>query len=182
MTRACNDYREISFNSRTVAKACLEALVQRRAVILVAAIGLFASCAPTAGVDLPVSALRAEAASQLAPPGAVVQRTVQSEQFNNITGHEAAFYGHLFGVPASASDIHAFYDREMAKLGWRITRRPSRTTIDIGGWAWCKPKLLFSLLIIDPRSYSQIPLTGAEQYPTVIDARLAGTDEGCPSG
>lgn len=171
------------FNSRTVAKACLEALVQRRAVILVAAIGLLASCASsTAGVDLPVSALRAEAASQLAPPGAVVLRTVQSEPFNNITGHEAAFYGYLFGVPASASDIHAFYDRELIQLGWRVTRAPGLGTIENDGWGWCKPKLYFRLAILDPRGYSRIPLTGAEQYQTVIDARLAGMDEGCPSG
>ena len=151
-------------------------------MILGLAIALLAGCAPTAGVDLPVSALRAEAASELAPPGAVVLRTVQAEPFNNITGHEAAFYGHLFGVPASAADMHAFYDRELAKLGWRVTRAPSRSTIDTAAWGWCKPKLLFSLSIIDPRGYSVIPLTGAEQYQTVIDARLAGVDEGCPTG
>src|SRR5216683_5345296 len=87
---------------------CLEALVQRHAVTLALTIALLAGCTPTAGVDLPVSALRAEAASELAPPGAVVRRTVQAEPFNNITGHEAAFYGHILGVPASAADSHAF--------------------------------------------------------------------------
>ncbi|OLC51908.1 MAG: hypothetical protein AUH85_18165 [Chloroflexi bacterium 13_1_40CM_4_68_4] len=107
---------------------------------------------------------------------------MQAEPFNNITGHEAAFYGHLFGVPVVATDIHAFYDGELAKLGWRVTRAPSRSTIDTAGWAWCKPKLLFSPSILDPRGYSVIPLTGAEQYQTVIDARLAGVDEGCPTG
>ena len=151
-------------------------------MILGLALVLLARCAPTAGVDLPVSALRAEAASELAPPGAVVLRIVQAEPFNNITGHEAGFYGHLLGVPSTASDIHAFYDRELTKLGWRVTRAPGRTTIDTGGWAWCKPKLIFSVSILDPRAYGVIPLTGAEQYQTVIDARLAGTDDGCPSG
>ena len=162
---------------------CAGALVQRHAVILVAAIGLLASCtSSTAGVDLPVSALRAEAASELAPPGAVVLRTVQAEPFNNITGHEAAFYGHLFGVPSPPADIHTFYDRELIRLGWRVTRAPGLGTIETDGWGWCKPKLYFTLSILDPRGYSRIPLTGAEPYQTVIDARLAGTDEGCPSG
>ena len=151
-------------------------------MILGLAIALLAGCTPTAGVDLPVSALRAEAASELAPPGAVALRTVQAEPFNNITGHEAAFYGHLFGVPAAAADIHTFYDRELAKLGWRVTRDPLLGTIEVDGWGWCKPTLLFRLGILDPRGYGRIPLTGAEQYQTVIDARLAGTDRACPSG
>ncbi|HEV2250876.1 MAG TPA: hypothetical protein VGT60_10270 [Candidatus Limnocylindria bacterium] len=150
-------------------------------MILAALIGLLASCtAPTAGVDLPVSALRAEAASELAPPGAVVLRTVQAEPFNNITGHEAAFYGHLFGLSSAAADIHAFYDRELTKLGWRVTRRPILGTTETDGWRWCKPMLLFRLGILDPRGYNRIPLTSAAQYKTVIDARLSGTDEACP--
>ena len=151
-------------------------------MILGVVLVLLAGCAPTAGVDLPVSALRAEAASEVAPPGAVVLRTVQAEPFNNITGHEAAFYGHLYGVPAAAADIHAFYDRELLKLGWRATRPPILGTTETDGWRWCKPKLLFRLAILDSRGYSRIPLTGAEQYQTVIDATLAGTDTGCPSG
>ena len=75
-----------------------------------------------------------------------------------------------------------FYDRELTKLGWRVTRRPGLSTIETAGWAWCKPKMVFRLGILDPRGYGRIPLTGAEQYRTVIDARLQGVDEGCPSG
>ena len=49
---------------------------------------------------LPLATLQGEAAARLAPSGGVQIREVGGERFMNITGPEAAFYGHVVGIPA----------------------------------------------------------------------------------
>lgn len=33
----------------------------------------------------------------------------------NITGPQAAFYGHVYGVQSSIDDVFTFYDRELGR-------------------------------------------------------------------
>ena len=98
----------------------------------------------------------------------------------NITGPQAAFFGHVYGVQSSVDDVFAFYDRELANLGWKPDARPIPTTTELDGWGWCKPQLYFRLVLYDPQQYDRLGVGDGAQYRAVLDARVQGTTQGCP--
>lgn len=161
----------------------MEALVRRRAVALVLALITSASCtANTPGGYPPLAALRAEAAAEIAPQGSVALRTVSAEPFDNITGPEAGFYGHLFGTNLAPDEVAAFYARELSKLRWTNDRPPIRGSTETKTWGWCKPTMFFRLAILDgQRGYDRAGLTVPSDVTLVFDATIVGTKETCPS-
>lgn len=162
----------------------MEALVRHGALTagLIAA-GLLTVCAGNApGGYLPVSELSREAASELAPPGAVSLATLRAEPLDTITGPQAGYYGHLFGSDLSSDEVAAFYGRELPRLGWKPTRQPIRGSTESMTRGWCKPNMLFRLGVLDPRGYDPQGLPGSDRFEMVFDARILGTKQPCPSG
>lgn len=160
----------------------MEALVRHHAVAVVLAIIGATSCgANTPGGYLPLADLRAEPAAAIAPPGSVELRTVAAEPFNNITGPEAGFYGHLFGTTLAAADVAAFYARELPRVGWTKDRPPIGGSVELKTWGWCKPKMFFRLAILDTRGYDRAGLTVPSEVTLVFDARVTGAKGPCPS-
>jgi hypothetical protein len=129
----------------------------------------------------PLAILRAEAAAELAAPGSTLIRQVGAEGFMNVTGWQAAFYGHVFGAQESNDEVFAFYDRELARLGWKADMKPILSSGELRGWGWCKATLYFRLAIFDPQQYARVGITDGEKYRTVYDARLQGTADRCPA-
>lgn len=83
-----------------------------------------------------LNALKAEPAAGLAPQAAVVIREVGGERFMNITGPEAAFYGHVYGVQSTPEEARTFFDRELRKLGWVPDLGPILSSGEEDGWGW----------------------------------------------
>ncbi len=129
----------------------------------------------------PLATLEAEDAAGLAVPDSTVIRTVGGEGFMNITGWQAAFYGHVYGTQQTIDDIYAFYDRELGRLGWKRDLKPILSSGELRGWGWCKTTLFFRLAIFDPQEYERLNITGGDRYRTVYDARLQGTTDRCPA-
>jgi len=128
----------------------------------------------------PLATLRAEAAADLATPGSSLIRTVGAEGFMNITGWQAAFYGHVYGTQQTNDDVFAFYNRELMRLGWKPDLKPILSSGELHGWGWCKPSLFFRLAIFDPQQYARVGITDGDRYRTVYDARLQGNDRSLP--
>lgn len=131
---------------------------------------------------LPLAALKAEEASRLQLPDAEVLRRVGGERFNNVTGPESAFTGAVYGTQATQAQVFAFYERELTRLGWLADGRSSMGSGELpGGRRWCKPRMLFRLVIYDPRRYERTGITDGARFHTVFDASLQGTVQTCPS-
>lgn len=129
----------------------------------------------------PLATLQAEPAAGLAPPGAALIRRVSGERFMNITGPEAAFFGHVYGVQLSIEEVFAFHDRELAKLGWTPDINPILSSGELRAWGWCESgRLDFRLAIFDPKQYDRVGVTDGTQYQTVYDARIQGSAHECP--
>lgn len=148
---------------------------------LAAALAAGACGQNTPGGYLPEATLRQDAASELAPPGATSLATLSAEPFNNITGPQAGFYGHLFGTDLGSDDVSAFYARELVARGWRATRAPIRGSTESQAWGWCKPNMLFRLAILERDGYDARGLPGADRSALVFDATIVGTKQPCPS-
>ncbi len=99
----------------------------------------------------------------------------------NITGWQAAFYGHVFGTQQSRDEVFSYYQRELIRLGWKTTHNPILSTVEVDGWAWCKPQLFYRLTIIDPTQYERVGIPDAARFRTVYDARLQGVTGACPA-
>lgn len=153
----------------------MEDLVRRRTIVLVSLAALIACTVSTPGGYLSVAAMRSEPAADLAPPGATVIRTLSAEPFNNITGPQPGYYGHLFGTDTTADDVAEFYAAELPGLGWRAGRPPIRGSGEKDIWGWCKQNMLFRLATLDP-SDDRAGIDVAGRFKLVFDARITDAD------
>jgi hypothetical protein len=130
---------------------------------------------------LPLAVVRAEPAASLVPPGGTLIREVGAETFENITGWQAAFFGHVYGAQSQPEDVFNFYERELRKLAWLPDFGPTLSTGELRGWGWCKPRMFFRLAIFDPAEYDRTGIRDGAAYRVVFDARISGTvRERCP--
>ncbi len=161
----------------------MEALVRRRAVVLVFAVVIAAACGENTPGGYPsLATLRAEPAAEIAPEGSMDLRTMSAEPFNNITGPEAGFYGHLFGTTLPADQIARFYGDALPRMGWTVDRAPIRGSVETRTWGWCKPKMVFRLAILDGRrGYDRAGVAVPPGVDVVFDATIVGTKGSCPS-
>lgn len=99
-------------------------------------------------------------------------------------GPQQAFDGRVFGVQVADADVHAFYDRELRRLGWIPDRlATSISSVEIQAWGWCKGTMKFRIGIQDqPRAFRPEFYRG-QSFRTVFDASIMGRDPslGCPT-
>src|SRR5947209_8443574 len=129
---------------------------------------------------LPLATLQGEAAARLAPSGGVQIREVGGERFMNITGPEAAFYGHVWGSQLTIDQTFSFYSAQLQTLGWVPDFGPTLSSGELRGWGWCKPRMFFRLAIFDPANYDRRGITDGAAYRVVFDAGINGTVRACP--
>jgi len=129
---------------------------------------------------LPLAVVRAEPATSVVPPDATLIRQVGAEGFENITGWQGAFFGHVYGTQLSIDEVFAFHDTELTKLGWKPDLKPILSSGELRGWGWCKPRMFFRLAIFDPAEYDRTVVLDGAAYRVVFDARIDGTLQPCP--
>jgi hypothetical protein len=98
-------------------------------------------------------------------------------------GSHPAFAGHIFGTRRASADVYAFYDRELASLGWHIDRPPyAMSTVELANKLYCKSRASLRLAIEDKARAYQPSLYQGKAYATVFDARLIAVDpsQACP--
>lgn len=101
-----------------------------------------------------------------------------------IDGQQMAFDAHVFGTQVSAADVHAFYERELARLDWKTDPlATSPDTVELDAWGWCKGAMVFRIGIQDQARAFRQDFYRGQTFKTVFDARIRGRDpaRGCPA-
>jgi hypothetical protein len=127
--------------------------------------------------------LKADPAFALRMADSDVLLETGSEAERGIDGSTEAFAGHVFGTSATSAEVYTFYERELARLGWRPERGPySRSGVELENRDYCKSGATFRLAIKDKNRAFQPSLYKGKDYVTVFDAALLGTDprQQCP--
>jgi hypothetical protein len=151
--------------------------------VVVSLVLIFAASACAAS-PLERSDLEADPASRIRMPGADVLTHVADERHTSIEGPQPPFEGFIFGTMSSRDAVYAFYEAELARLGWkREPRVLGRSTVELDLREYCKPKVFFRLAIKDKARAFRPEFYGGRDYVTVFDARLVGVDPTgkCPS-
>jgi hypothetical protein len=123
----------------------------------------------------PAFALRLSQADELARVGA--DRTITLE------GEQPPFAGHIYGTSGTSAEVYAFYEVELARLGWRPQRPPyPRSTAELESRLYCKSRVEFRLAIKDKETAFRPEFYQGHVYTTVFDARLRAIDPNasCP--
>ena len=127
--------------------------------------------------------LVADPAFALRPPDSDQLLEVGDDAFHGIDGSYDAFAGHVFGTTMSSADVYAWYERELARLGWRTEPPPyARSTTEIENRLYCRSGATFRLAIEDKTRAFQPALYKGKDYTTVFDATLMAADprSACP--
>jgi len=145
---------------------------------------------------LPLAVVRAEPATSVVPPDATLIRQVGAEGFENITGWQGAFFGHVYGTQLSIDEVFAFHDTELTKLGWKDIVVLEQNQLG-GGTTWHAAGLVGQLRATQnltrlaqyttqlyeglerETGQATVVLDGAA-YRVVFDARIDGTLQPCP--
>ncbi len=121
----------------------------------------------------PAYALRMPAADELARVG--------GDARTGIDGSTPAFAGHIFGTMATSADVYAYYESELARLGWHTQPPPfSMSTDELENRLYCKPKASFRLAIKNKDTAFQPAFYRGRAYVTVFDATLITADPESP--
>ena len=160
----------------------MEALVTRSAIALALAASLAVACSPPGadgGDGPPLATIKAESALKLVMPGSRVIGPLEQDRENTIEGPVAALAGAEFETTADQTAVFAYYEDQLAALGWTPTRAPLLSTIDAAGRGWCKPRMNFRVTVFDPKPAALrgiIVAAGTIRYQALI----VGGDEACP--
>lgn len=131
------------------------------------------------------SALQQDPASKLRMSGAVELLHFGGDNQMTPDGPLDAWDGYIFGVPADAADVFAFYERELARLGWSVDPlRLSRLSTETEAKAWCRSLLTFHIGIKDQARAFQPDFYGGQTFRTVFEAGITARPPGttCPAG
>lgn len=129
------------------------------------------------------SELASEPAAALRFPEAEELAHVANEARSTIEGPFAAFDGRIYGSQATQEDIFAFYERELANLGWQRDEFAVFTSSgELDSWGWCKPSMIFRLAIKKPGNFREEFYRGKE-FVTVFEGVLIGreAEKACPT-
>src|SRR5712691_11882155 len=102
------------------------------------------------GADPDLAALQRDPATALRMSDAVELGHFWRDREMTIEGPQRAFDAREFGVQVSDDDVHAYYDLELLRLGWRSD--PIATAIgsvELSAWGWCKGAMVFRIGIQD---------------------------------
>lgn len=137
-----------------------------------------------ANKPLELADLQADPAYALRMPGADGLAEVGAERRLTPDGAQSPFAGHIFGTLATSAEVYAFYERVLARLGWRPETPPfSRSTAELENRLYCAGRATFRLAIEDKDRAFQQAFYHGRTYLTVFDARLIGESRSssCPS-
>ena len=159
---------------------------RRRAPYVAAAVGALVVIAVASywirsNTERSYADLKSDTAFALRMPGADELGEVGANASLGLEGGHAAFAGHIFGTTAASAEVYAFYDRELARLDWRVDTPPySRSTVELANKLYCKPRTSFRLAIEDRDRAFQPSFYKGKSYVTVFDATLLAVSPGQP--
>ncbi len=162
------------------ARIVLQSAMRRLLSAVIAALVL-ALCSTR---DPDLSSLQRDSATALRMPDAVDLAHFSGDRQSTIDGHQTAFDAHVFGVEVSNSDVHAFYERELLRLGWKPDpAATSPDTVELDAWGWCKGAMIFRIGIQDQARAFRPDFYRGQTLKSVFDARIQGRDpaRGCPA-
>ena len=136
---------------------------------------------PDVGTGPKLATIKAEPALKLAMPNARQVGVIERDRVDTLEGRFAAFAGADFETSATSDAVFAYYDSGLVALGWTRDRSPILATIEAAGRAWCKPRMVFSVTIFDPKPAALRGITipaGNIRY----QAGILGTAGTCPEG
>jgi hypothetical protein len=133
--------------------------------------------------DPDLATLQRDPAASLRLPNAVDLGHFRGDREATIDGPQTAWDSHVFGVLVSDAEVHAFYDSELQRRGWKPDRlATSPSTVELVAWGWCKGAMIFRVGIEDqPRAFRPEFYRGYT-FTTVFEAAIQGRDPalGCP--
>lgn len=131
----------------------------------------------------PLANLQAMPEAQLSFPGATSLGDLNFDQTTSIEGQQPAETGHEFGANASAGDITAFYNQELAARGWRPTNLyAGPATTESGALAWQKGQVVMRLSFRKKGDDPRLPSASDQaRYTTIYRAVLIDQPESATS-
>jgi hypothetical protein len=130
---------------------------------------LLTQCAANAPLDY--DQLRADPAYAIRMPGAGAIGEAGGRRAFTLAGEQPAFATRVYWTDASASDVYAYYAREVERLGWVYTGSNGRATTELEVRYWCKPYAEVRIAIEDPSKLGP----GSGSYPTRFDVSIIGS-------
>lgn len=130
------------------------------------------------------SALQRDPASQLRMAGAVELLHFGGDNQMTLDGPIDAWDGYIFGLAVDPADVFAFYERELAKLGWSVDPlRLTRLSTETQAKVWCKSSLAFRVGIEDQARAFRPDFYRGQTFRTVYEARITARPPGttCPA-
>ncbi len=130
------------------------------------------------------SALQGDPASKLRMPSAVELLHFGGDNQMTLDGPLDAWDGYIFGVPVDAAEVLAFYDRELARLGWSVDPlRLTQLSTETEAKVWCRSLLAFRIGIKDQARAFQPDFYRGQTFRTVYEARITAQPPGttCPA-
>src|SRR6266508_2426572 len=118
------------------------------ALISLAAVAVGAVAWARSNVPLERADLEADPSFSLRMQGADELALVGSDRLFTFEGERPPFAGHIYGTMATSADVYAFYERELARLGWQLEAPPFlRSSAELENRVYCKRKVEFRLAI-----------------------------------
>jgi hypothetical protein len=125
-------------------------------------------CGPTNTPDY--DQLRADPAFAIQMPGAEVIGEAGTRRAFTFEGQQPAFASRTYRTDESASDVYAYYTREVERLGWIYTGSNGRATTELDVRFWHKPYGFIRIAIQDQGKLGP----GSGWYPTRFDVSIVG--------
>jgi hypothetical protein len=125
--------------------------------------------------------LEADATFDVQMPGADELARVGGDRRFTLDGEQVPFAGHIYGTTATSADVYAFYESELARLGWHKQALPyPRSSAEIENRLYCKTGAEFRLAIKNKETAFRPEFYRGRVYTAVFDARLIAVDPRSP--